>query len=48
VAPVARPADLTFARLVTERLVLERAGFGLEREEGGLVWYALEGPDGGH
>lgn len=29
------------------RRALERAGFVLERSEGGLVWYALEGPNGG-
>lgn len=28
---------------VPSRRALERAGFALEREEGGLVWYALEG-----
>ncbi len=33
---------------VPSRRALERAGFALEREEGGLVWYALGDPNGGH
>jgi RimJ/RimL family protein N-acetyltransferase len=32
---------------VPSRRALERAGFVLEREEGGLAWYALVGPNGG-
>jgi hypothetical protein len=30
------------------RRAMERAGFVLKREERGSVWYALEGPNGGH
>jgi len=33
---------------VPSRRALVRAGFALEREERGLVWYALEGANGGH
>jgi RimJ/RimL family protein N-acetyltransferase len=36
-------ARAVLAENVPSRRALERAGFMLEREEGGLVWYALEG-----
>jgi RimJ/RimL family protein N-acetyltransferase len=41
-------ARAVLADNVPSRRALERAGFVLEREEGGLIWSALGGSNGGH